>query len=75
MRILVIRRFLSDFVVFVNSKRDMHILEHDKRFFSHACYKDKKNKFYGKEYRFQCASRHNKSAENWVKKILKKEDK
>ena len=70
MRIIEVRRFLGDFVVFVNSKSDMRILKKDKRFSLHAFYRDKKNKFYGEEYRFQCEARHTIEAKEYIFKLL-----
>jgi len=71
MRICELRRFLGDFVVFVNSKKDIELLKKHPEFTFHSSYVEKgKKKVYGYEFLFRYDNRTIKEAKKHVERIL-----
>jgi len=70
MRICELRRFLGDFVVFINLKKDIDKLKKDSRFKFHSRYKEKKGRCYGYEFRFNYNNKTLKEAKRFVEEIL-----
>ena len=71
MRICEIRRFLGNFVVFVNKEKDIALLSSHERFHLHAKYKDKdKDTVIGCEFYFGYDDRTLKEAKKYVERIL-----
>lgn len=69
MKICELRRFFEDFLVYVNSKEDIDILNNDKRFKVYATYRDRLGKLKGIEFRFSFSGTM-QNAKKFVKDIL-----
>ena len=71
MRICEVRKYLEDFIVFVNMKEDIKVLKKDSRFRQHAQYTDTKtNKLWGAEFGFKGSSKTLKAAKRYVEEVL-----
>jgi len=72
MRICEVRRFMDDFVVFINQSKDIELLKKDERFALHAYYKEKRGqrKCYGYEFIFKCSNKTLKEARRFTEDIL-----
>ena len=74
MRICELRRFLHDFVVFVNTEKDIEFLKKDSRFHLHSTYTDNKTRqLIGCEFRFKETYKTLKDAKKFVEGVLKDE--
>lgn len=69
MRIVEVRKFLNEYVVYVNLRRDIQILKKDKRFHERSIYKIS-SKVLGYEFSFNCPHHTLKDAKRFVKEIL-----
>ena len=75
MRICEIRRFLGNFVVFVNKEKDIALLEQHEQFHLHAKYREKdKDLTIGCEFCFGYDNRTLKEAKKYVERILQEKE-
>lgn len=74
MHLCEVRRFMRNFIVYVNNEIDIKIFKNDKRFNLHAIYYDKSG-LMGVEYSFKCSATTIIGANKYVDNILKKERK
>ena len=74
MHLCEVRRFMRNFVVYVNNSEDIKILKNDARFWKHAVYNSRSG-LMGIEYTFKCHATTIAGANKYVNNILKKERK
>jgi hypothetical protein len=73
MRIREVRRFLGDFIVFVNTKDDINKLRNNKKFSFYASYTDTKSEFGGTEFKFYYKSKTLRSAKSFIVNLLRED--
>lgn len=74
MHLCEVRRFMRNFIVYVNNDTDIKIFKNDKRFHTHATYYSK-SCLMGIEFSFKCSATTIIGANKYVDNILKKERK
>ena len=74
MHLCEVRRFMRNFVVYVNNSEDIKILKNDDRFWKYAVYNSRLG-LMGIEYTFKCHATTIAGASKYVNNILKKERK